>query len=102
MEIRMNAGQRKLVLNTAPIIIPDASVAVGRQPFKSKDELRRLRETYRDSHIFKRRGDSIIDIPISDDATTLGIADELRLKEDFGICKALILNAYFCYLLHKD
>jgi hypothetical protein len=90
---------RKLVLNTAPIEIPDADIPAGRQEFVDSDQLRALRRTYRDTHIFKRRGDSLIDIPFSTDAKPLGKAEMLKLTEDFGIYKSLVLNAYLRYLV---
>lgn len=89
---------RKLVLNTSPIEIPDADIPVGRQEFVDSEHLRTLRHTYRDTHIFKRRGDSLIDIPFTADARPLGKAETLKLADDFGICKGLILNAYLHYL----
>ena len=96
----MKFTQRRLILNTAPITIPDAVIQVGRQRFVDSDQLRGLRESYRDTHIFKRRDEFILDMPVSDDACPLGEVQSLRLKDDFGISKALILDAYLRYL-HK-
>ena len=84
--------KRKLVLNTAPIEIPDVNIHIGRQEFEGKEQLLTLRQTYRETHIFKRRGDSLVDIPVSAGAKPIGRAEELKLTQDFGICKALILK----------
>lgn len=43
----------------------------------------------------------MIDIPISGGASPLGAEEDLHLKDDFGICKALILNAYLNYLFRS-
>jgi hypothetical protein len=89
---------RRLVLNTAPIVIPDVDIPVGRQEFVDSDQLRALRRTYRDTHIFKRRGDSLVDIPFSADAKPLGKTEVLKPADDLGICRGLILNAYLRFL----
>lgn len=98
---KLQPVQQRLVLNTAPIIIPDTNIPVGRQPFRDASALRSDRERHRDTHIFKRRGDSVIDIPVCLGASPLGAEEDLCLKDDFGICKALILNAYLDYLFRS-
>jgi len=94
-----NKHQPKFVLNVAPVKLPDIEVFSGRQPFQSSEHLRELRGTYRDSHIFKRRGDSIVDVPIAGSAKPLGNPEAIRLRADLGIASALVQDAYLRFLL---
>jgi len=88
----------KLILNTASILIPDKKIVVGRQPFNSGEELRELRNSHVGTHIFKRRGDTIVDIPVLPGAKALGASEEMEIKSDLGLCKTLIREAYIRYL----
>ena len=90
--------QQKLVLNIAPITVPDNKVPVGRQAYESAEQLQSLWQTYRGTHILKRRGDSIIDVPVAAGAKPVGKAEDMLLKSDLGICASLIREAFLCYL----
>src|SRR5262249_52841440 len=64
----------QLSLNFAPLSITgNTSVLVGRQPFEV-ERLADLRAEFVETHVFHRSGvdDSIIDIPIAEDAVPLG------------------------------
>jgi hypothetical protein len=72
-------------LNFAPISVSgETTIFVGTQPF-SKEALHELRQQYRETHIFRRRGkdDVIVDIPIAAGAKPLG-----NLQEEIDLAKA--------------
>lgn len=71
-------------LNFAPISLTGKpTIFVGTQPY-SKEALAELRQQYRDTHVFRRRGrdDVIVDIPISPSTEPLGnLQEEVNLSE---------------------
>lgn len=71
-------------LNFAPISLAgETTVFVGTQPY-NKEALAELRQQYRDTHVFRRRGrdDVIVDIPVMPAAKPLGkLQEEINLSE---------------------
>lgn len=71
-------------LNFAPISLTgETKVFVGTQPY-TKEALAELRQQYRDTHVFRRRGrdDVIVDIPVTSGANPLGnLQEEVDLSE---------------------
>ena len=88
----------QLTLNAVLIEIPATQVRVGRQPFTDGDELNELKKAHVLTHVLKRRGDSVVDVPVVPDEEPLGKPEDLAVTSDLGICKALILNAYLNYI----
>jgi hypothetical protein len=65
-------------LNFAPISLGGkTTIFVGTQPY-NKEGLHELRQQYRDTHVFRRRGidDAIVDIPVAAGAVPLGNLQE--------------------------
>lgn len=93
----------KLLLNAMPIRLPIATVKIGRQPYQDADHLQGLRADHLNTHILKRRGDAVIDVPYAAEAEVLGTPDTISLTDDRGLCKALVLNAILnhVYLLGR-
>ncbi|WOH61793.1 hypothetical protein [Bradyrhizobium sp. BWC-3-1] len=71
-------------LNFAPISLSGkTTIFVGTQPY-SKEGLHELRQQYRNSHVFRRRGmdDTIVDIPVAAGAEPLGnLQEEVDLSQ---------------------
>src|SRR5262245_42343700 len=71
-------------LNFAPITLSgETTIFVGTQPY-SKEALDELRQHYRATHVFRRRGkdDVIVDIPIAAGAKPLGnLQEEIDLSQ---------------------
>lgn len=88
----------QLTLNAVLIEIPAKRIRVGRQAFIDSDGLNELRKAHILTHVVKRRGDSIIDVPFAPGHEPIGVREELALASDLGICKSLILNAYLNYI----
>lgn len=91
-------SQTQLTLNAVLIDLPTTEIRVGRQPFTDSEGLNELRKAHGLTHVLKRRGDAIIDVPIAGGKEPLGVPEILVLTSDLGICKALILNAYLHYI----
>jgi len=92
------APQTKLTLNAVLIDFPMTDIRVGRQPFHSGDVLKMLRNEHASTHVLKRRGNSIIDVPVAVGAEPIGTPETFNLTSDLGICRALVLNAYLNYI----
>jgi hypothetical protein len=82
-------------LNFAPISLSGkTTIFVGTQPY-SKEGLHELRQQYRDTHVFRRRGkdDTIVDIPVAAGAVPLGnLQEEVELSTRRSIGRSCCLQ----------
>lgn len=89
-----------LALNLAPVQFLDAEVNIGFLPYESKEQLKSLRLTHRDTHLFKRRGGTkIVTVPFMPEAPQIGEEFQtVRLLDDLYLSADLIHNALVIYL----
>ena len=83
-------------LNFSPIQFDDREVKVGRLPYgkDGQQNLQQLRATHGRTHVFRRHGgESILAVPVSADAPSLGHQETIRLKEHLGLAAALVRNS---------
>lgn len=90
----------QLVLNVAPIRLPQAKIAVGILPWKDDlGYMRALRKAHFGTHVFVRRSDTVLSIATKPDSNPIGDATDTReLHSDLGICAALVREALIRYL----
>lgn len=80
-----------LILNFAPLsLVGRTDIEVGTQAYDA-ERLAALREDFRETHIFRRDGDNIIDVPITAGANPLGnIVAEIDLTKERKLWPALM------------
>lgn len=95
-----DAKSRELVLNVAPINVPDKKIEVGVEPYerpaegRAEDNLAKLRRQHYKTHVFLRRDSSILCVPVTEDAEQLGSdTREVALHHDYGLVGALVVYA---------
>ena len=71
--------------NIAAVDVPDITIKVGRIKLAGPDHIRSLRKKFSATHIFVRRRDDVIDIPVVENAKILGQPEDLSLCKDLGI-----------------
>jgi len=91
----------QLVMNIYPIDVPDTNIRAGHQPYRDPEHLDRLRRDTVSTHIIKRRGDSLVDVPYVKGAEILGTPGSIPLATDLGICRTLILTGLLNHFLQK-
>lgn len=94
---------RRLLLNISPIEFNDNTIEAGvfkcADSTQLKQKLKSLRDTYNETHVFQRRGDSIICVPVTVEARVLGdTTDEITLSDDLYLSAALIRNSLINFL----
>ncbi|MBC7931839.1 MAG: hypothetical protein H7Z38_14865 [Rubrivivax sp.] len=92
-----------MLLNISPVEFIDAEVKVGVFEFEDDGELKKkldaLRDTYYESHVFRREGSRIICAPTVEGAELLGDSTEdVKLSENLRLCAVLIREALISYL----
>lgn len=102
---RSDSNSRELVLNAAPIGVPDERIEVGVEPYEApaqsggEGNLAKLRRQHYRTHVFLRRDSSILCVPVTEDAGELGSdAREVALHQDYGLVGALVRDAIIRYL----
>jgi hypothetical protein len=100
----ISSNVRTLTLNFAPIHFDDAEISVGVIPYEDKDQLRTLRRSHSDTHLFYRDGSAILSVALVSDVLPLGEQSiQIRLSEKLHLCAALARNALinFLYSLNR-
>ena len=69
-----------LKINLIPITFDKDEFAGSELPYIDEDHLRELRESHRDSHVIKRRGNWIQCVPLNDEAELLGKEKQFCIK----------------------
>jgi len=91
-----------LRLNLIPINFDNDRFKGYELPYIHQDHLEELREKYRDTHVFRRKGDIIQCVPLTDSAETLGDGKEFTLEDDFVLVKGLVQDALIRFFQEKN
>ena len=79
------------LLNIAAVEIPNIIIKAGKTPIASPDHIKILRQKHPDTHVFIRRDEAIIDIPVTKEAQqTIGTPTDISLPDDLGIASNLV------------
>ena len=70
-------------------------------PYVDEDHLRKLREDYRSTHVFRRGGNIIQCVPLTESAKPLGEEKEFSLKNDFVLVEHLVQDALIRFFQEK-
>lgn len=90
------------ILNVAPIEFDKAIIEAERVPY-SEEIFEKLNKTHIQSHLIKRRGDSILLVPLTDNSLPYG-GEKLKidLKDDLSITSSLATLALYRQLLNRE
>jgi hypothetical protein len=85
------ANSARYSINFAPLALAgDTKVRVGRQPY-DQDRLDALRREFRETHVFRRSGDVIIDVPVVAGQQPLGnVQEEIDLAQNEKLWPVLL------------
>lgn len=94
-------NQSKIRLNVVPVKVdPDTTIRVGVQPYRNEEQLEKLWSGNRDTHFFKRKGDKVFSISLSEECNPIGEEIiEVKIAEQPEFIASLVLNSlkqYFC------
>lgn len=91
-----------LRLNLIPINFDNDRFKGYELPYIDQDHLEELREKYRDTHVFRRKGDIIQCVPFIDSAEALGEEKEFTVKDDFVLVERLVQDALIRFFQGKN
>lgn len=91
-----------LRLNLMPISFENETFKGYELIYVDPDHLKELREKYRESHVFRRQGDTIQCVPLTESAEALGKEKEFSLKDDFMLAGYLVQSALIRYFSERD
>jgi hypothetical protein len=85
------ANSARYSINFAPLALAgDTRVRVGRQPY-DQDRLVALRREFRETHVFRRSGDVITDVPVTAGQQPLGnVQEEIDLAQNEKLWPVLL------------
>lgn len=98
----LNKAKPNYLLNFAEVTIPEVLVRAGKEKYESKEQLRKLREDNGANYFFIRRGDTICNIPLSDDVQPRGEQFNLKLSDDLGISSGLLKDSIIRFLKKQN
>ena len=90
--------QPSLRLNFIPITFTKSSFKGSVLPYEGEEQLSNLRNEYKDSHVFRREGNVIQCVPLSESSEILGEEREFKVAEDFVLLRYLVQNALIHFL----
>lgn len=91
-----------LRINLIPVAFDKDIFAGSELPYVDEDYLRELRESHKDSHVIKRRGNLIQCVRINDEAELLGEEKQFSVKRDFILASRLVQDAIIRFLRIKN
>jgi hypothetical protein len=91
-----------LRLNLIPIIFDNNTFKGYELPYVDHDNLRELRDKYRDTHVFRRKGNKIQCVPLVESADALGEEKEFSVENDFVLVDRLVQNALIRFFQEKN
>ena len=91
-----------LRINLIPIAFKKNKFAGSELPYKDEDQLKELRDTYRESHVIKRRKNKIQCVPLADESELLGTEKQFSVKNDFILASRLVQESIIRFLKSKD
>jgi hypothetical protein len=89
-------------INLIPITFDKDKFAGSELPYVDEDHLRELRESHRDSHVIKRRGNWIQSVSLNDEADLLGNEKQFSIKNDFTLASRLVQDSIIRFLKAKN
>lgn len=90
-----------IYLNAFPLQIPDKALSACRIPYEP-DQLDALRVKYKDTHAFRRQGDSILIFSQDGHYPITGKTEEINLKDNFGTFCFLIKDSLVRHLINLN
>ena len=91
-----------LRINLIPIAFKEDKFIGSELPYEDEDKLKELRDTYRESHVIKRRGNKIQCVSVADESALLGTEKQFSLKNDFTLASRLVQESIIRFLKSKD
>lgn len=91
-----------LRINLIPITFDKDKFAGSELPYVDEYHLRELRESHKDSHVIKRRGNSIQCVCINDEAELLGKEKQFSINNDFILVSRLVQDSIIGFLKAKN
>ena len=88
-------------LNLVPITFDSDSFKGYEMPYVDENGLKELRVKYSDTHVFRRHGNVIHCVPLTDSAQPLGKEKVFTLKNNFVLAEYLVQNALVRFFLDK-
>ena len=90
----------KLTLTALPVRFKSDHVVGGELPYEGREQLDGLRSRYSATHVFHRTGNSVLTVPLTEDAEALGETTRLKLNEHALGCRLVreSLVRYFATL----
>jgi hypothetical protein len=82
-----------LRLNFIPIAFNGQSFKGSEMPYVDEEHLKKLRVQYQSSHVFRRNGNAIQCVPLTESAEILGTEKTFKVNDDFSLAKYLVQNA---------
>lgn len=97
-------NQSKIKLNVVPVKVdPDTTIRIGVQPYRNKEQLEELWSGNRDTHFFKRKGDKVFSISLSEECDPIGEEIvEVKIAEQPEFIASLVLNSLKQYFVNID
>ena len=74
-----------LRINLIPIAFKEVKFTGSELPYEDQDRLKELRDTCRESHVIKRRGNKIQCVPLTDESELLGTEKQFSCQSAFKI-----------------
>lgn len=95
--------KRQLLLNISPVVFKGVEIKVGIFEFEDDEDLNKkldeLRDTYYETHVFRREGSRIICVPTVEGAELLGDStDDVSLSDNLRLSAVLIREALINHL----
>ncbi len=89
-------------LNFIPVQFSVNNFKGGVLEYKDDEQLKDLRQKYKETHIFRRRGNSIEYVPVIPNTEELGKPKQFNIKDDFQLARYLIQHALIRFLKDKN
>jgi hypothetical protein len=89
-------------INLIPIAFDRNRFAGSELPYVDGVNFRELRESHKDSHVIKRRGNCIQCVPLNDEAELLGREKQFSIKNDFALASRLVQDSIIRFLKAKE
>lgn len=100
MAVKVNS---QLVLNIVPVTLSRKTIRVGRLANQDADALRRLREAYWQSHVFRydARTQEILNLAIASDAEPIGKGDDVAVADHQLLVARAVQHAILVWIAVK-
>lgn len=79
----------QLTINISPIEFTDSAFTAGVLEFASREQLRKLRDDHKATHVFRRAGNQIVSIQLDGNASSIGTASQRQLSKEQSLVVVL-------------